>query len=288
MNNFPRNPLGKGLAALLGEGSLAQAQIAQQTVPTDQISPGHLQPRKHFDDEKLQSLIESIQRKGILQPILVRQAGENSFKIIAGERRWRAAKSLKLEQVPVIVLSCSNRDALEIGLIENLQRQDLNAIEEAEAILQLQEEFALTQEQISAGIGKSRSHVANMLRLNDLSPKIKDMLRNNQISAGHARSLLTAANPEALAEEIIRDNLSVRALEQKVKQHKAPAKKAQAGDEYSNNPSYSDIQAISHQLAESLNMKVELKVNGQSGNLTIKFQKLEQLDILLSRLQSID
>lgn len=283
MNNIPRNPLGKGLAALLGEGSLSQAQVAQQTVPTDQIFPGHLQPRKNFDDEQLQSLIESIQRKGILQPILVRQSGENSFKIIAGERRWRAAKSIKLEQVPVIVLSCSNRDALEIGLIENLQRQDLNAMEEAEAILRLQEEFALTQEQISAGIGKSRSHVANMLRLNDLSPKIKGLLSSNQISAGHARSLLTTENAEALAEEIIRNNLSVRALEQKVKQHRKPNKKASAEPQY--NGFDFDAQAISNQLAESLNMRVELKVNGQSGNLTIKFQKLEQLDMLIGMLQ---
>jgi ParB family chromosome partitioning protein len=285
MNNLPRNPLGKGLAALLGDGSLTQAQVAQQTLPIEQISPGNLQPRKVFDEEQLQNLAESIQRKGILQPILVRQISENSFHIIAGERRWRAAKMVKLEQIPVVVLRCSNRDALEIGLIENLQRHDLNAVEEAEAILRLQEEFALTQEQISAGIGKSRSHVANILRLNDLSPKIKEMLRNNQISAGHARSLLSAENAEALAEEIVRDNLSVRALEQKVKKNKAPSKKAQAGDEYSNSPSDADIQAISRQLADSLNMKVELKVNGQSGSLTVKFQKLEQLDMLIGLLQ---
>lgn len=288
MNNTPRSPLGKGLAALLGDNNISNAQVVQQTLPIEQITPGRMQPRRIFDDEQLQNLAESIQRKGILQPILVRQISEKSFQIIAGERRWRAAQIVKLEQVPVIVIKCSNRDALEIGLVENLQRHDLNAIEEAEAILRLQEEFALTQEQISAGIGKSRSHVANMLRLNELSPKIKELLSTNQISAGHARALLTAENAEILADEIIQNNLSVRALEQKVKQNKKSSANKRHEPEYvAGYPGGSDfdIHAISKQLSDSLHMHVDLKVKGQSGSLTINFKKLEQLDILISYLQ---
>lgn len=287
MSGNQRISLGKGLAALLGENSLSQAQVSQQTLSVEVLIPGSTQPRKSFSQEHLDGLIDSVQRKGVLQPILVRKVNENKFEIIAGERRWRAAKAAKLEQVPVIMLNCSNREALEIGLIENLQRHDLNALEEAEAIQRLQEEFQLTQEQISSGIGKSRSHVANMLRLNNLNPEIKELLRQNKLSAGHARSLITAENPQELANEIILNNLSVRQTEKKAKKNPNFMQSAKAGKEYLK-PMDTDIQALTAQLAESLNMKVEMKVNGsgQSGSVTVKFQTPEQLDILLLRLQN--
>lgn len=282
MINNSKNSLGKGLAALLGEHSLAQAQISQQTLPTDSITPGSTQPRKDFSPEHLESLVDSIQRKGILQPILVRKKTDGLFEIIAGERRWRAAKTIKLTQVPVIILNCSNREALEIGLIENLQRHDLNPVEESEAIKRLQEEFDLTQEQIASSIGKSRSHVANMLRLNNLSPEIKQLLRSNKLSAGHARTLITAENPEKLANEIIENNLSVREAEKKAK--KANLKSSSESIQEYLNSMDSDAQVIAKQLSESLNMKVDIKLNGKSGTINLKFQSFEQLDMLLAKL----
>ncbi len=291
MSNINLPSLGKGLAALLGDVVTPQAQQTPQSIEVSSIQPGHNQPRQEFDEANLADLILSIQRKGILQPLLVRQTQPGKFEIIAGERRWRAAKAAKLERVPVVVIACNDQEALEIGLIENLQRHDLNAIEEAEAIKRLQEEFKLTQEQIASSIGKSRSYVANILRLNTLDPNIKQLIRQNKLSAGHARAIITAKDPNALASQILQNNLSVRDTEQLVKSHNQKGPKvsdtmsAKSGKQFIG-PMDTDIQVITDQLATRLNMKVQLVVRGQGGSLTVNFQNLDQLDILLCRLQS--
>lgn len=278
--------LGKGLAALLGEANIPHAQQTPQSIDVASIQPGRHQPRQEFAQENLDDLVLSIRRKGILQPLLVRQFQPGQFEIIAGERRWRAAKLAGLERVPVVIINCNDQEALEIGLIENLQRHDLNPIEEGEAIKRLQEEFHLTQEQIANGIGKSRSYVANMMRLSNLDPHIKALIRENKLSAGHARAVITAANPESLIKQIIDQNLNVRDTEQLVKNTKNPTKpvNAKAGKQYLG-PMDTDVQLITEQLAESLNMKVHLTIKGQGGAITINFQNLNQLDILLERLQ---
>jgi len=295
MSNLNLPSLGKGLAALLGDVITPQAQQTPQSIEIFSIQPGRNQPRQEFDEANLADLILSIQRKGILQPLLVRETQANKFEIIAGERRWRAAKAAKLERVPVVIIACNDQEALEIGLIENLQRHDLNSIEEAEAIKRLQEEFNLTQEQIASSIGKSRSYVANILRLNALDPNIKQLLRQNKLSAGHARAIITADDPKLMVEQILQNNLSVRDTEQLVKKHKQKNKpagshsddavSAKSGKQFIG-PMDTDVQLLTDQLADKLNMKVQLIVRGNSGSLTVNFQNLDQLDILLCRLQS--
>ena len=288
MNKIPS--LGKGLAALLGETTL-QTQQNPQNIDIALIQPGVNQPRQEFNEESLSDLVLSIQRKGVLQPLLIRKIQNGRFEIIAGERRWRAAKIAKLTNVPATIIACNDQEALEIGLIENLQRHDLNAMEESEAIKRLQDEFNLTQEQIASSIGKSRSYVANILRLNTLNPDIKKLIRENKLSAGHARALITSTDPSVMAQKILDENLSVRETERLVKNHS----KAGASTEMSGNANAgkqfvgsmdTDIQILTNQLAESLNMKVHLVVKGQGGSLTVNFQNLDQLDILLCRLQS--
>lgn len=290
MSNLNLPSLGKGLAALLGDVNISQAQQTPQSIATSLIQPGRNQPRQAFDEANLADLILSIQRKGILQPLLIRQIQPGKFEIIAGERRWRAAIAAKLELVPVVIIACNDQEALEIGLIENLQRHDLNAIEEAEAIKRLQEEFKLTQEQIASSIGKSRSYVANIIRLNTLDPNIKELIRQNKLSAGHARAIITSQDPNNMVEQILQNNLSVRDTE-KLAKHNSQKNKpsetvsAKAGKQFVG-PMDTDVQVLTDQLAERLNMKVQLIVRGSSGSLTVNFQNLDQLDILLCRLQS--
>lgn len=284
MTNRPT--LGRGLAALLGEVNIPHAQQTPQSIDIASIQPGRNQPRQEFSQEDLADLVLSVQRKGILQPLLVRLIQPGRFEIIAGERRWRAAKLAKLERVPVVIISCNDQEALEIGLIENLQRHDLNPIEEGEAIKRLQEEFSLTQEQIASSIGKSRSYVANMMRLSSLSPHIKTLIRENKLSAGHARAIITSDNPNMLVNQILEEKLNVRDTEQLVKNKKQQLNPDSARTQKQNvGPIDTDIQVITEQLTEKLNMKVNLVVKGEGGTLTVHFQKLNQLDILLELLQ---
>lgn len=284
--SIPGRPtLGKGLAALLGDVNIPHAQQTPQSIEIMKIQPGRNQPRQEFSPENLADLALSIQRKGILQPLLVRQILPGQFEIIAGERRWRAAKQAKLERVPIVIINCNDQEALEIGLIENLQRHDLNPIEEGEAIKRLQEEFKLTQEQIANSIGKSRSYVANMVRLTLLSPSIKALILENKLSAGHARAIMTSNNPNELIEQILEKKLNVRDAEKlaKDKKHNQQAKIG-AEKQYAG-PMDTDVQVIKELLANSLGMKVELTVKGETGALIVHFQKLTQLDTLLNRLQ---
>ncbi|MGC2523253.1 MAG: ParB/RepB/Spo0J family partition protein, partial [Stellaceae bacterium] len=209
-----RRPLGRGLAALFGETEGEAAAFdpeSQRRVPIELIRPSALQPRRRFAEAELEALAQSIREKGVLQPLLVRPVSgdDAAFELVAGERRWRAAQRVGLHEVPVIVRTLADTEALEIALVENLQREDLSALEEAEAYKRLVTEFGRTQASLAEAVGKSRSHVANTLRLLSLPAPVRDRLDEGELSAGHARALLAAADPLALADEVVRRGLNV-------------------------------------------------------------------------------
>ena len=274
--------LGRGLSALLGEDVDSSAPradtIRTRMVPVAFLKPNPLQPRRKFDEEELASLAESIAQKGVLQPILVRPSGRHdSYEIIAGERRWRAAQRAKLHDVPVVVRELSDSESLEIAIIENVQRSNLNPIEEAAGYQELIDRFSYTQEQLARVIGKSRSHIANLLRLLKLSPRIQEFLSEGRISTGHARMLVTAKNPEALADQIIAQGLNVREVEKKAKQAREQ-KPGRAKD--------ADTKALEHTLSNTLGLSVSIEDHGQKGGtLTIHYRSLEQLDQVIHLLQ---
>src|SRR5258708_24701238 len=279
-----RRNLGRGLSALCGEADgdydAADRQTAGKTVPIGFLRAGRFQPRHRFDDDALRALADSIRAKGILQPLLVRPVGgaANSYEIIAGERRWRAAQLAQLHEVPVVIKEFDDRTALEIALVENIQREDLTALEEAEGYRRLMEEFAHTQEALAQAVGKSRSHVANMMRLLSLPDAVRELVESGALTAGHARALLNAADPVALAREIVRRGLNVRQAEHLAKtgqtvRHKAPA----ATD--------ADIVALARDLANLLGLKVTVSFAAGGGALTIHYRTLEQLDEVLRRLK---
>jgi len=275
--------LGRGLSALIGDEATPTRGEAQgkgsRIVPIAFLRPNRFQPRKTFGAEELQDLANSIREKGVLQPILVRPiAGEiNQFEIVAGERRWRASQIAKLHDVPVIVREMSDSESLELAIIENVQRADLNAIEEAAAYQELIERFGYTQERLAQEVGKSRSHVANTLRLLKLSDGVKAMIRNGQLTAGHARTLIGADDPEARAKEIVAGALNVRQAEQR--STKKPSKPA------AEHPKDADTKALESSLTNVLGLKVQIMHKGDTGGeLRIAYKTLEQLDDLIRRL----
>ena len=247
-------------------------------LPVSFLTPNPLQPRRHFGDEELASLADSIAAKGVLQPILVRPtARHDSFQIIAGERRWRAAQKARLHEVPVIVRELNDSESLEIAIIENVQRSDLNPIEEAAAYQELIDRFSYTQEKMAGVIGKSRSHIANLLRLLKLPPRIQTLLSEGKITAGHGRMLVTAADPEAMAEQIIAQGLNVREVEKNARQ-------AKHGKTVS--PKDSDTKALERALSDALGLGVSIEHNGQKGGaITIRYRSLDQLDQVVRMLQ---
>jgi ParB family chromosome partitioning protein len=274
--------LGRGLAALFGEvGTYIEEKIPSLKEPhhadINSLKPGRMQPRQDFNDEKLEALTNSIKQKGVLQPLLVRKLNENEFEIVAGERRWRAAQSAGLSGLPVIEISCNDQEALEIGLIENLQRDDLNPLEEAESFLRLMEEHKKTHDEIAFAISKSRSYVTNMLRLNNLPPAVKELIRKGKLSAGHARSIATTHNIEEIAEKIVQEKLSVREAENLARSHR----KANTFNQPTVDP---DIQMITQKIGEKLGMKTKLQFTRNGGALTFYFQSYEQLDDLIGYL----
>jgi ParB family chromosome partitioning protein len=284
-----RNSLGKGLAALLGESSdnsLDKAVGDKTVLDIHKVIPTTSQPRKDFSDDKLEELVSSIKQKGILQPLLVREK-ESFFEIIAGERRWRAAKKAGLNKVPVVILNCNDEEALEIGLIENLQRQDLNPIEEAESLKVLQDRYQKNQEEIAFSIGKSRSYVANMLRINNLSSDIKDKIRNGAITTGHAKTLINVDDPGYLVEKIIQENLSVRAAEQLSKQLKKG--KQLESKNFSNTDNETELSMdaalIAEKLSAKLTLPVTLKITKTGGVVSIYFKSYEELDSIIQKLE---
>ena len=296
----PSRGLGRGLSALLGEGEEAEAIRADsanaprssanrngvQTLPIELIEPNPDQPRKVFTESDLAELSESIATKGLLQPILVRPIrGETErYQIVAGERRWRAAQRAQLHEVPCLVRELTDRETLEIAIVENVQRADLNPVEEARAFRQLVETFGHTQEEVAKAVGKSRAHVANTLRLLAMPKSVLAYLEEGAITAGHARAIATAPNPEALAEQIVRDGLSVRAAEALARNASgasAPERKASSGAPQTKD---ADTRALESDLSSRLGLAVEIKAKGEQGELRVKFSNLEQLDDVCRRL----
>ena len=277
--------LGRGLSALIGEEAVPTRGEARdrapRTMPTAFLKPNRFQPRKHFAEEDLNELAQSVKEKGILQPILVRPvAGEpNAFEIVAGERRWRAAQLAKLHDVPVVVREMNDGEALELALVENVQRSDLNAIEEAAAYHELLDRFAYTQDKIASEVGKSRSHVANTLRLLKLPESVKAMVRDGRLTAGHARTLIGLTDPEARAREILAGALNVREAEQRSQSKKGKIHKHPVEDP--------NIKSLESSISNSLGLKVHILHNGdKGGEVRISYKSLEQLDDLIHRLKN--
>lgn len=275
--------LGRGLSALLGESLQDENIITEPNtslqVDINLIRPGKYQPRQNFNEENLDSLISSIREKGIIQPLVIRPLTTNNkgpYEIIAGERRWRAAKTLNYDTVPAIIRICSDEEALEVALIENIQRDDLSPIEEAEAYQRLMNEFQYTQEQLAKAVGKSRSHVANTLRLNMLPPHVKSLIKDGKITAGHARALMTSQNMDDMVEKIVNENLNVREAEKLAKKTKLEIA-----------PSEFDIQAkqLEQEITQILDMTVSLKISKSGGSVIINFNSYEEMDDLIDKLR---
>jgi ParB family transcriptional regulator, chromosome partitioning protein len=273
--------LGRGLAALLGDVAV-QAPLSAGSVrqlALDQLEPNPFQPRSTMDQGALDELAQSIRARGILQPLLVRPhpTEPGRFQIIAGERRWRAAGSAGLHEVPTLVRELADTDAAAVALVENLQRQDLNAIDEAQGYDRLINQFSLTQEAVSQAIGKSRSHVSNTLRLLNLPPSVKEALRSGVISAGHARALLAHTEPETAMRDVVNRHLSVRQTEALTARRATPATSPPASPAPN-----SDIAAVERQLAEHLGLRVRITFDGSGGTVQIRYTDLDQLDIILN------
>lgn len=284
-----RKSLGRGLSALLGddlpEESSAAAPRDGRTLPVEYLQSGAFQPRRHFDSEALQALVQSVKEKGVLEPILVRQLEDapDRYEIIAGERRWRAAQSAGLHDVPVIVKDLGDQEALEIALIENLQREDLTAIEEAEGYKRLMDQFDRTQEDLAREIGKSRSHVANTIRLLALPEDVREKVQDGSLSAGHARALLGAENPGQAAASVIKKALNVRQTEALIRRERDETNPSGRG-----RPPLADkdpnTSALERDLGNLLGLKVEIDERGEAGTLKLHYVSLEQLDDVLQRI----
>lgn len=279
--------LGRGLSALLGEiereepiagSGTTNAGVRLMNVSDIIAHPG--QPRRHFDDAALAELAASISTRGVLQPIVVRRK-DNRWQIVAGERRWRAAQRAQIHQVPVIVKQLSDAETLEIALIENIQREQLNAIEEGETYRRLISEFGHSQEALGQLVQKSRSHVANLMRLLDLPAQVRDYLADGKLSMGHARALANAPDPVTLATQVIARDLSVRETEALARTAKAPieTKSARRPRE-----SDTDLVALEAQLSNMLGLKVRINHEGRGGTVVLTYSSLEQLDMICQRL----
>ena len=280
----PAKGLGMGLSALLGEAARAPAagESAEgvREVEIARIRPNPRQPRMQFEEEALDELAESIAKRGVLQPILLRPVGDG-FEIIAGERRWRAAQRARLHAIPAIVRDVDEAGTAELALIENIQREDLNAIEEAEAYRQLIKRHGHRQEEVGRLVHKSRSHVANLLRLLDLPEFVKQSLLQGDISMGHARAVASAPDPEELAREIVAKGLSVRQAEARAKRAKQGPRELVLTAERKVD---ADLAALERQLGDMLGLKVEVAHKGAGGTVTMTYSSLDQLDMICQRL----
>jgi ParB family chromosome partitioning protein len=284
-----RSRLGRGLAALIGDVGQAQTPVergrGQRKVPTEFLRPNPRNPRKHFADDELEDLSNSIREKGIIQPILVRSLPglDDVYEIIAGERRWRAAQRASLHEVPVVIIEAGDKEALELAIIENVQRADLNPIEEALGYEKLIADHGYSQSDLSRVVGKSRPHIANMLRLVKLPESVKSLLVSGALSAGHARALLAVTDPEAVARRIVEQGLTVRDVErlgqdgpEAAKPSKAPKTKPYKDP---------DTRALEKAIEDVLGLTVSIDHGTSGGSLTIKYKTLEQLDEVCKRLR---
>ena len=287
----PRRGLGRGLSALLGDIEREQPAGADQPtgdgvrqIPVSDIRPHPGQPRRHFDEEALDELAASIAARGVIQPIVVRRV-EDGYQIVAGERRWRAAQRARLHDMPALVRTLSDTETLEISIIENIQRADLNAIEEAEAYQRLIAEYGHSQEAVGKFVSKSRSHVANLLRLLDLPEAIRRQVATGTLTMGHARALITAEDPEMLAIEVSRRGLSVRETEQLARRAKGQSTPRPRGRAAGAPPvPDADIVALQRQLGDMLGLTVEIAHEGEGGAVTLRYSSLDQLDMVCQRL----
>jgi ParB family transcriptional regulator, chromosome partitioning protein len=280
--------LGRGLSSLLGEvaqeapvaGGVAPARGGIQMMPVSSIEPHLDQPRRHFDEESLEELAGSIRARGLIQPIVVRPHGHR-YQIVAGERRWRAAQRARLHEIPVIVRDFSDAETLEVALLENIQRRDLNAIEEAEGYKRLIGEYGHTQEALGKLVHKSRSHVANLLRLLDLPESVRQLVESGELSMGHARALIGAGDPEALARDVVDRGLSVRETE-KLARFGKPGRERQGRLEIKG--AGADIEALERQLGDMLGLKVKISYRPDGGLVALSYSTLDQLDMICQRL----
>jgi ParB family transcriptional regulator, chromosome partitioning protein len=290
---IPQRPsrLGRGLAALIGDTSdetmAVQRARGQRSIPIEFVRANPFNPRKNFSDDELNELTESIREKGIIQPIVVRPKTDmpDLYEIIAGERRWRAAQKAGLHEVPVVIVDANDKEALELAIIENVQRADLNPLEEASGYEQLIEQFGYIQADLAKVVGKSRSHVANTMRLSKLSPGIKTLVSDGQISAGHARALLTVADPEGLAKRIVSQGLTVRDVERIAQSEAAPVSedvKTSRGKPEKD----ADTKALERALSDVTGLAVTIEHKAGGGIVSIQYKTLEQLDALCHRLRN--
>lgn len=288
----PRPRLGRGLAALIGDAGDEVAAVdrarGQRRVPVEFLRPNPRNPRKSFDEADLEDLASSIREKGIIQPILVRTLPglADVYEIIAGERRWRAAQRAGLHDVPVILVEAGDREALELAIIENVQRTDLNPLEEALGYERLISEFNYAQADLGRIIGKSRSHVANTLRLLKLPDSVKSHVLKGELSAGHARALLSVADPEAAARRVIEKGLNVRDVERMAQDEaSAPAQEAKSADRVQAREKDPDTRALEKALEDVLGMAVEIRHGARGGEVRIRYKTLDQLDTICRRLR---
>lgn len=267
-----RKGLGRGLSSLLGD-NIQSSNITK--LPIQQISPNPDQPRRYFNSQAMEELKNSIHDRGVLQPIIVRPTGEGKYQIIAGERRWRASKELGVFDIPAIVVKYNDKETLEIALIENVQRENLNPIEEAESYKKLMEEYKYSQEELAKVVARSRSHIANILRLLRLPEKVKQLLLENKISMGHARALIGTVDPEAYAEKIINQKLSVREIETIVSQKIVDPNLKE------------EKNTIALQINDLIGAHVDVQLKNQGGIIKIYFKDFMELDAILNKLNTI-
>ncbi len=282
-----RPGLGRGLSALMGdiqrEEPVAPGAVTTpglRMLPVGSLTPHPGQPRRRFDEAALDELANSIAARGLIQPIVVRPLGKG-FQIVAGERRWRAAQRARLHEVPVIIRDFDDAETLEVALVENIQRQDLNAIEEAEAYARLVGDYGHTQEALAKIVHKSRSHVANLMRLLELPAPVQTLVVDGQLSMGHARAMIGAANVESLARDVIAKQLSVRETEKLARAAKPATGR---GDRSADQGPNHDIVALENQLADLLGLSVRIAFSAKGGTLTLGYSTLDQLDMICQRL----
>lgn len=284
-----KNKLGRGLSALLGDANEDYAKLdkvrTSKAVALDLLHPGKFQPRHFVDQNAIDALAQSIREKGVLQPLLVRRHPDDpqAFEIIAGERRWRAAQLAQLSEVPVIIKDFDDQTTLEVAIVENVQRENLSAVEEADAYQRLMQDFSHTQEDIARLVGKSRSHVANTLRLLALDAKVKKLVEEGLLSAGHARTLIGVDGAYDKAKKIIEKNLSVRQAEQLAKKS---ANDAGSKKSVKARPKDVDTIALERDLSNLLGLKVSVEGDGPKGELRIAYDNLDQLDFVIDRLKA--
>lgn len=290
--------LGRGLSALMADVNSADSVPegsgrSDMLVPVEKIHPNIDQPRRSFRTNEMEDLAASIREKGVIQPLIVRPSPskEGQYEIVAGERRWRAAQMAQVHNVPVVVWTLSDIEVLELAIIENIQRADLNPIEEAAGYKALVEKFGHTQEKLSISLGKSRSHIANLMRLLQLPEQVQEMVRDGQISAGHARAIITSDDPMALANKVVKDGLSVRETEKLAKKplqnlFNANGEAQKVGQASSQKDS--DTRALENDLSAAVGMKVEIAhhAGNESGKISISYKDLEQLDKICMLLSS--